>query len=293
MIVTVTCNPAIDRSIINNNETFDIGGKGINVSKALNTLGQKSMLTGFLGKDNKELVLNDLDSLSLFHHFVLVDGKVRTNTKRIIDNELFEENEKGPFIDDRSKEKLFSYLSTYINSTIVISGSLSENVERDYYAKLITMLKKHNCYVILDCDKQLLKKAIDAKPNVIKPNKKEICELFNIEYDKQLLIDKCKQLVNSGIELVVVSMGKEGSLFINKDHVYQINEIELNYVSSLCAGDSMVAGIAYGKENNMSLLDTIKLAVACARCSVEQTSVFTNKDKVNSFIENVEISIVE
>lgn len=287
MIVTVTCNPAIDRSIKDNSESFNIGGKGINVSKALNVLDTKSMLTGFLGKDNKEIVLNDLDSLKLNHHFVLVNGSVRTNTKRIINNELIEENEDGPFIDKESQNKLKEYLSTYISSTVVISGSLPRSADRGYYSELIQILKKHNCYVILDCDKQLLKEAIKAKPNVIKPNKKEICEYFNIEYDESLVITKCKELINDGIELVVVSLGKDGSLFISKDKTYKVNEIELNYVSSLCAGDSMVAAIAYGKENNLSLVDTIKLAVACARCSVEEIGVFTNKEKVNRYINNV------
>ena len=287
MIITITCNPAIDKTIKENDESFFVGGKGINVSKALNVLKQKSLVTGFLGKENIDLVINDLDTNKLQHHFILVDGKVRTNTKRIVNDKLIEENEDGPFIDDKSLKKLSDYLNTFINATIVISGSAPSNVNKDYYKQIIKKCKKHGCYVIVDCSGELLKYAIEAKPNVLKPNKKEICEYFNIDYDKDTVIEKCKELINSGIEMIAVSLGEEGSLFISKDKVYEVNEIELNYVSSLCAGDSMVAGLAYGKENNLSLEETIKLAVACARCTVEEIGVFTSRDKVYQYMDNV------
>ena len=290
MILTITCNPAIDKTIIENKESFNIGGKGINVSKALNTFGIKSMSTGFLGKDNIKSFIDELDSLKIPHHFILVDGKTRTNTKKIIDNELIEENEVGPYIDVDNQNKLKNYLNTYMNSIIVISGSASKNINSTYYKELIEIAKQNNCYVILDASKELFKEGIKAIPNCIKPNKQEICELFNIEYDKDLVIEKCKELIKTGIELIVVSLGKEGSIFITKDLVYEVKEIELNYVSSLCAGDSMVAGIAYGIENNLSLLETIKIAVASARCAVEEIGVFSNKDKVLEYMKNVEVN---
>ena len=293
MILTITCNPAIDKSINGNNESFNIGGKGINVSKALNTLGLKSMVTGFLGKDNKDLFIEDLDSLKLPHHFVLVDGKARTNTKTIINNELYEENEVGPYIDLDAQKKLKEYLNTYMNSIVVISGSAGSNVESTYYKELIEIAKTNNCYVIFDASKDLFKEGIKAIPNCIKPNKQEICELFNIEYDKNLMIEKCKELLHIGIELIVVSLSEEGSIIISNDGVYEIEEIELNYVSSLGAGDSMVAALAYGKENNLSLIETIKLAVASARCTVEEIGIFSSKEKVFEYINNVKVKEME
>ena len=291
MIVTVTCNPAIDKTISDDNTTYTIGGKGINVSKALNNLNTKSLVTGFLGKDNKDLVLNDLDELKLKHKFVLVDGKVRTNTKRIIDNKLYEENEDGPFVDEKALKKLKDYLHTYRNSTIVISGSIPSNVDCHYYEELILDLKKYN-YVILDCDRDHLKYGIEALPNCIKPNRKEICDYFNIEYDEQLLIEKCKELIDKGIELIVVSLEDEGSLFINKDNVYKVNKIECDYVSSLCAGDSMVAGLAYGRQNDLDIIETIKLSVACASASVQTVGVFDDINEVERFKQLVEIEII-
>ena len=108
MIITITCNPAIDKTITSGNEViFDVGGKGINVSKVLNNLNIKSLITGFVGKENKNVVTEDLDELELEHHFIEVDGRVRTNTKRIIDNVTYEDNEDGPIISNKNIDDLF------------------------------------------------------------------------------------------------------------------------------------------------------------------------------------------
>ena len=286
MIITITCNPAIDKTISNNNTVFDVGGKGINVSKVLNVLDVPSLLTGFLGKDNKDIVLDAL--IDYETDFVLVDGLVRTNTKRIINNELYEENENGPYIDDKYLEELKNKLSKYHNEIVVISGSIPTNVKETYYQELVELLKKNNNYVILDASKKQLKNAIKAKPNVIKPNKDEICELFNIEYDEEIIIQKCKELIRDGIETIIISLGSNGSLFINKDSTYKVEAIKANYKSALGAGDAMVAGLAYGISNKLPYEEIIKLCVALATASVEtEGSKPPCLTRVNNLINSV------
>lgn len=290
MIFTITCNPAIDKTIIDDKTSFTIGGKGINVSKALHNLKVDSIVTGFLGSDNKDLFINDLNSNDLNHHFIIVDGKSRTNTKRIINNELYEENEDGPIISIDKQNELLDYVSTLKNEIVIISGSAPSSVDSNYYELLINNLKKNNCYVILDSSKSLLNNGIKAIPNVIKPNKKEFCEIFNIEYDEKAVIDKSYELLAMGIENIIISLSEEGSLFINKDGVYKVKSLKLNYVSSLCAGDSMVAGIVYSKLNNLSYLDMIKFSTACASASVESINIFNSLFQVEDLVDKVEIA---
>lgn len=265
MIITITCNPAIDKTVYEDKTVFDVGGKGINVSKVLNKLNTKSITTGFIGRDNKDLIIDDLNSLNIENHFIEVDGKVRTNTKLIVNNELIEHNEDGPIIRDDDINKLFNYLDTFHNEIVVICGSAPSSCYKHIYKDMVSLLKKNNNYVILDSSKDVFKYAIESKPNVIKPNKDEICNYFGIEYDEQLIIDKCKSL---GLDLVCLSLGKDGAIFI-ADEVYKCKPLNINCSSSVGAGDAMVASLAYSKLNNLSVVDTIKLAMAAASAACE------------------------
>lgn len=289
MIITITCNPAIDKTNINDKTYVEVGGKGINVSKALHTLNENSLALGFVGENDKDLFEDNLNKYNIDYDFIFFDGKTRVNTKTIKDNHLIEDNEIGKEIDDSKLQKLKNKLNNYRNEIIVISGSAPVNVRKTYYYELIEICKKNNCFVILDSSKELLKNGIDAIPNVIKPNKDEFCELYNIEYSKENIINKAKELINLGIQMVIVSLGKDGALFICKDYVYDVNPIDVNYVSSLCSGDSMVAAVAFGIKNNLVIEEIIKLSIALASASVEEVGVATNIDKVNDYIKKVSI----
>lgn len=269
MIITITCNPAIDKTVYEDKTVFDVGGKGINVSKVLRELNTKSIATGFIGKDNKDIIIDELNKLNIENHFIEVDGKVRTNTKTIINGKLIENNENGPYISEEDISRLFEYLKSFNNEIVVISGSISKNVDTNIYKDMVKLLKDNDNYVIADCKDDYLKNVIDAKPDVIKPNKQEACKLFNCEYNEDEIISRFKSL---GLNLVCMSLGDEGAIFIG-DEVYKCGPHKLKCLSSVGAGDAMVAGLAYGKQNNLDIKDTIKLAMACsaASCTTEGT----------------------
>lgn len=286
MIITITCNPAIDKTIKDNNTIFDIGGKGINVSKVLKSLGVDSICTGFIGKDNKNIIYDKLDELDIKHHFIEIEGAIRTNTKRIINNELIEENEKGPTPIKEDINNLINYLKQFKNEIIVISGSSNVNI----YYDLVKLLKKNNNYVILDADKDLLVEGIKGCPNIIKPNKDEISRLFNIDYDEKVVTKKCKEL---NMDLICISLGKDGALFINKDTVYKAKALDVKYASAVGAGDAMVASFAYSKLNNYDIKNTISLAIAASCASVETSGTKPpNKDKVFAYQKEVKVELV-
>lgn len=265
MIITVTCNPAIDKTIVNNQTVFDIGGKGINVSKVLKELKIDTLATGFLGRNNGQLVIDDLNKHNIDNHFIEVNGDVRTNIKEIINNELIEHNEDGPLISEDDVNRLFKYLSNFSNDIVVISGSAPSSVEPHTYMKMIELLKEKNNYVILDASNDLLRYGVQAKPNIIKPNKDEVCSLFDIEYDENTIIDKCKNL---GIDLVCVSLGKDGAIFIGDD-VIKCSAPKTNTCSSVGAGDAMVAALVYAKVKNLDTQEMIKMVMATASAACE------------------------
>ena len=265
MIITVTCNPAIDQTISKDGTVFDIGGKGINVSKVLKNLNCRSLCTGLIGKENASMILDGLDSLNIDHHFIETEGKVRTNLKRVIDGELFEENEKGPDVLEDSLQKLYEYLEGFHNEIVVISGSAPGNAPSDLYRKMTKMLKKNGNTVILDCSGRMLQEGVKACPDVIKPNRKEIRELFEKDLDEDSLIDACTDL---DIPFIVVSLGKEGALFVKGQEAYRCPAVQTEVISPLGAGDSMVAAIAYAFEHHLDDTETITLTMAAAAASV-------------------------
>ena len=265
MIITVTCNPAIDQTVSKDGTVFDIGGKGINVSKVLRNMGCSSLCTGLIGKENSGIILNGLDELGISHHFIEIEGKVRTNLKKIIDGELFEENEKGPDVAEDDLNRLFDYLGGFHKEIVVISGSAPANADDGLYRKMTELLKRNGNTVILDCSGRKLQEGVKAFPDVIKPNYKEICELFGKEQEEEALIDACLGL---NIPFIIVSMGKQGALFIKDRQAYRCPAVRTNVVSPLGAGDSMVAAVAFALQNGLDLKETITLTMACAAASV-------------------------
>ena len=223
MIITVTLNPAIDKTaqvetMVPNglnrlsNVMLDVGGKGINVSKAIKELGGESICTGFIAGSNGKWIENQLDQLGLKYKFVNVDGNTRMNLK-VLDKEmnLTELNETGQEISQndlsRFKEELLEMVKP--DDMVVLSGSVPKGVPVTIYQELIILLKEKGVKVILDADGDLFTYGIEAGPNLIKPNKYELCKYFGLSEDvnEVELIDNARKLLYKGIETVVISLG--------------------------------------------------------------------------------------
>lgn len=288
-IITVTFNPAIDKSIYDDKISFDIGGKGINVSKVLKSMNTDSLCVGLIGKENKNIIYDGLDRLNIDYRFIEVDGKVRTNTKRIINNELYEENEKGPQVTKDKVDELLNMITQFNNDIVVISGSVPDGVDENIYAIMTRILKENNNYVIVDCDKGLLKNVVKEKPHMIKPNIREICNLFDCEYDEDRIIEKVRELE---IDDVLISKGSDGAILIS-DKVYSCKPLSVRYKNALSAGDAMVAAFAYSKLNDMNKTDALKLSMAAAAACVESDgSKPGDYQRTKQLLKEVEIEIL-
>lgn len=291
MIVTLTCNPAIDKTVSKNETLFSIGGKGINVAKVLKVLGEEPLCTGFLGKENGKIITDGLEELKIANHFIEVDGKVRTNTKIIENDQLTERNEKGPDVSEKNVRQLLDCLSQFHDDIIVISGSAPKNLKTDFYGKIIDLLKQNNNKVILDCDGEMFARALAYRPDVIKPNEDEICRYLGIEYNRKRIIEECAKM---DIPMICISLGAEGSIFIDGDDVYEVRPQKVEYASAVGAGDAMVAAMAYGMAHSLDLLEMIQLASACASASVETRGTETPAyERIMRHLKNTEVNKYE
>ncbi|PAB60708.1 1-phosphofructokinase [Anaeromicrobium sediminis] len=275
MIYTVTFNPSIDYIVsledfglgTVNRVTKDAkypGGKGINVSRVLNNLGKKSKALGFIGGFTGDFIEEFLKKENIDTHFIKIYEDTRINVK-VKSNEETEINGNGPHIDDESLERLFNKIKKIKEDDyLVLSGNIQNSLPRNMYSKIQSLLKDKRVKVIVDTTKEALISTLENKPFLIKPNIKELEEIFetNIE-TREDVISYGKKLVAMGAQNVIISMGKDGALLVNKDVILYGEAPKGESKNSVGAGDSLVAGFIYGYGKNKNLLDGFKWGIAC------------------------------
>lgn len=306
MIISVSMNPSVDKIIrladlrpgymnrvISSN--VSAGGKGINVANVLAVFTEDVVLTGFVGDTNSEVIgdsVKKLEERGVTVEFVKISGRNRTNVK-VLENSgrLTEINEPGFSVTDEEVDKLKAILMKYAQkeNTFILTGSLPNGVDNHFYGEITKELKEKGATVYVDASGEALKNAVDAKPDMIKPNQEEILALFSEKsVSEKLLINMARELCDKGIETVIVSRGSLGSLFVTKDTVVKCDAIKAELRSAVGAGDSMVATFAYGKNKGLEYLDCIKLCVAAATYTVTlDSSYLTDKTKVEELTKEV------
>ncbi|AIF50496.1 1-phosphofructokinase [Pelosinus sp. UFO1] len=285
MIITVTLNPAVDKTVEINDlhinrvnrvasARVDAGGKGINVSKVILNLEGESKAIGFLGGRTGTFIKGYLDEMGIANEFVFVKGETRTNLKIVDPTQRTNTdiNEIGPDITLEDSKKIDNIISESVNekAVIVFSGSVPPNVDLATYQKWIQRAKGKGAKAILDADGELLQLGIEAGPYLIKPNIHELERLLARKINSmEDTIDCAKDLMEKyGIEIVVVSMGEKGALFLNKQVTIFAEGIVVDVKSTVGAGDSMVAALAYAIDKGLSFEEAVTLAVAAGTANV-------------------------
>jgi len=304
MIITVTLNPAIDKTIeidefkIGNvnriaSTRVDVGGKGINVSKVIKELQNKSLALGFLGGSSGNQIKKYLDDSNIKNDFLSINGETRTNLKIYdkVNNTHTDINENGPSVTlsdiTNIKEKIMEYCDE--KSLVVLSGSVPTGANSCIYGELIKDIKEKGGKVILDADGDMLMQGMKSGPYLVKPNIDELEKAFGISIDNEnKIIETSKKILEYGVKHVVISLGGEGSMFISHDKIAKVAGLKVEVKSTVGAGDSMVAAMAVAIENNYDFEETIKLACATSTANVmtegTQTGKFEDIEKLKKQI---------
>lgn len=296
MILTVTLNAAIDKRYVVENFksgnvnrvkecSYSAGGKGLNVSRVAVIAGEEVTATGFVGGHAGNYIVEVLGGQGIKGDFVHISGESRSciNIYDETNQTQTEFLEPGVFVTDDNKEEMLKKYISLIDtcSVVAISGSVPKGVDSQLYKDMITIAKKHNKKVILDTSGTLLQESIEAKPTMIKPNMDEIRMLTGKELNSQDdIINAAVSLQKSGIEVVVISCGADGSLIVCEDGVYKASVPKIEAVNTVGCGDSMIAGFAVGFSRGMSMEETIQLAsaISAANAMRMETGFFVKKD---------------
>lgn len=296
MIVTLTLNPCIDRTVTVDSfrpgETnraqkvqTDICGKGINVSAVLKNLEQETMCFGFCPKEDKEKLTGFLNHLSIPCEFVETEGGLRVNLKIFDASEgaLTEVNEKGTPVSEAAVSLLLEKAEEVFEkaSVLVLSGSVPPGVPSDIYRRLTEQAAKKGIRVILDASGAFLKEGIKGKPYLIKPNMEELEELFGRKFKKdEEILKAAESLVESGVSYVCISMGKRGAFLVGEEGALFSPALPVPVKGIQGAGDSLVAGMCMAIQQEGDMETMLRSAVAAAGGSLlrEGTKLCRKKD---------------
>ena len=284
MIYTVTLNPALDKTVeipgmaldtvnrITEMRT-DPGGKGINVSKVIAKLGGESCAAGILGGGSGKMLEKLLEGEPFATRFRFVEGQTRTNLK-IIDREGHTNtdiNEPGLTVTDADLDALLRELLAELRpgDIVVLAGSLPKGAPQDTYRSWTAACKKAGARVFLDADGALLAEGIKAAPYLIKPNDDELSRLAGKKLETlEELTTEGRKLLERGIERVVISLGGRGALYLRKGSTIYAEGLRVPVGSTVGAGDSVVAALAYAEAQGLSEEEAVRLSTAGGAANV-------------------------
>lgn len=284
MIVTVTLTPALDKTVVLpnfavdqvnriENLRLDAGGKGINVSKVLKALGTDSLATGILGGGTGRYIENSLQGMGIACDFAWVEQDTRTNLKVVdpLRHTNTDINEPGAPVSDAVLEAVYQKTSaaTQAGDIVVLAGKAPAGTSDAIFADWITRLKAKGVQVYMDADAALLIAGAKAGPDLIKPNDAELSRLMGRSFASVAdMAAAARELVEGGIQTVVVSLGGDGALFVRKDQTLRGLGLKVPVQSTVGAGDSMMATLVHGAATGMSFRDTCALAMAVSAAAV-------------------------
>ena len=284
MIYTVTLNPALDKTVeipgmaldtvnrITEMRT-DPGGKGINVSKVIAKLGGESCAAGILGGGSGKMLEKLLEGEPFATRFRFVEGQTRTNLK-IIDREGHTNtdiNEPGLTVTAADLDALLHDLLAEVHAgdIVVLAGSLPKGASQDTYRSWTAACKKAGAWVFLDADGALLAEGIKAAPYLIKPNDGELSRLAGKKLETlEELTAEGRKLLERGIERVVISLGGRGALYLRKGSTIYAEGLRVPVGSTVGAGDSVVAALAYAEAQGLSEEEAVRLSTAAGAANV-------------------------
>ncbi|MCI3027588.1 MAG: 1-phosphofructokinase [Desemzia incerta] len=304
MIYTVTLNPSIDYIVQLptvqlgelNRMTGDIklpGGKGINVSRVLNNIGQESTALGFIGGFTGRFITDWLKKEAVGTDFVEIEQDTRINVKVKADIET-EINAAGPAVSEKESEQLLQQMDALTaDDIVVLSGNKPPTLPEDFYQQMVKKISAAGADFVIDTTGKELMNAIGSRPLLVKPNHHELADLFETTFDSvEDIIPYGKKLIELGAKYAVISMAGDGALFFTESAAYRATVPKGQVKNSVGAGDSMIAGFIGALVSTKDPLEAFKKSVATGSATAFSDDLAT-KEAIEALVEQVEIKKID
>ena len=286
MIVTVTLNAAIDRTLTVPNFQRGqrhrasagvtlAGGKGINVARALKTLGVPVVATGLVGGTTGSRIVQELTDEAILNDFVHIDGESRTSTA-VVDptgGTYTEINEWGPAVRSEELGMLLEKLHylTQGAELVVFAGSLPRDVPVEFYAEAIHDLARRHVLSALDSEGEPLRLGVEAEPFLVSPNQREaeglVGQEFHDDEDFELALGQIAELGPRNV-LVTTETGCVALLREEREaQRFRAVAPRVEPVSAVGSGDVLLAAFVAARHAGRGPEDALRAAVAAGAAS--------------------------
>ncbi|HEX5172875.1 MAG TPA: 1-phosphofructokinase family hexose kinase [Gaiellaceae bacterium] len=316
MIVTVTLNAAVDRTLTVPNFQFGhrhrasssltgAGGKGINVARALKHLETPVVASGLAGGRTGDRIVEDLGLEGILSDFVRIADDSRTSIA-VVDptaGSLTEVYEWGPAVRPEELQLLsdkLHYLSR-VASYVVFCGSLPRDVENDFYADAIHDLTRRGIKCVLDCEGEPLRLGVEAEPYLVTPNQQEAEDLVGQEFmDEEDFVMALDTIADMGARNVLITQETACFALVREERRVQRLRASIPRVEPIAAvgaGDVLLGGYLSERFNGRPVADALRTAVGCAAASVVELGAgrFDPREaaRLAAGVEVVELAPVE
>jgi 6-phosphofructokinase 2 len=305
LILTLTINPAVDRTITADRLVFEdrayildrseaAGGRGLNASHVIHSFGGKTVAVLTAGGAAGERLEKLLGNLGFPYELVHVRAESRINLT-ISDKQglTIKLNERGAPLDAHELQEIRKRVEGRLSKAhwLMICGSIQPGVPPHFYCELIEMAKSRGVKTLLDTDGEALQHALEAKPTVIMPNQHEAERLLS-----RALITRgqCLEAVDvmqaMGPENVILSLGARGAIGSSPDGVFEALPPRVEALSPIGAGDALGAAFAWSMEKKKSFAESLRWGVAAGTASTKLPGLsFASFDETRAVYKQVEL----
>ncbi len=284
-MLTLTMNPAVDMNCSVDQVfaehklrcgpgTYEPGGGGVNVSRAIRKLGGESLAIYLAGGLTGQVFGSLLDQEAIEHRSIAIQAWTRENFC-VLEKSTGQQYRfvlPGPAVSEAEWTQCLDVVRELdpVPDFLVASGSLPQGVPDDFYARLAKVAKARGVRIILDTSGPALREALRAEVYLVKPSLRELrawsgCELSGEDEQEEAAV----KIVRDGIaEFVVVSLGAAGALVASAAGCERLRSPAVPVKSKVGAGDSMVAGIVLALARDLAVHDAICFGLAAGAACV-------------------------
>lgn len=302
MYYTITLNPAVDMltsvsdfkigELNRTNEAqYVVGGKGINISILLNNIQKKTTALGFVAGFTGEYIKKELEKLNVETNFVETAGQTRINIKLKTDTET-EINGQSSAVNEDNLVEFFKVLDNITaEDTVFLSGNIITGMTENDFIAIAKLVSEKGATLVVDSNKNLVLETLKYQPFIVKPNEFELGEMFGVAINSQDdILVYTRKLQKLGAKNVLVSRGGQGALLLAEDDsVYSVNVAKGQIVSTVAAGDSMLAMFVAKYDETKDYEEALKYASAAGGATSFSAGV-GSKELIEQLVEQINVT---